>query len=123
MYVEKIIKPLEWVQVSERVIEAAGHGCTYRIMTYADGTARLSTGLFGEGTPCAATVIAKIVAEESYREQVARRLDDVPVAALIEAIRAMQNNETIRAICPSPLWGKMADALAPFEANNTRRTS
>ena len=27
------------------------------------------------------------------------------------ALEAIRDNEVVRAICPSPLWGKMADAM------------
>ena len=30
---------------------------------------------------------------------------------LYAALEAIRDNEVVRAICPSPLWGKMADAM------------
>ncbi len=30
---------------------------------------------------------------------------------LYEALEAIRDNEVVRAVCPSPLWAKMADAL------------
>ena len=30
---------------------------------------------------------------------------------LYAALELIRNNEVVRAVCPSPLWGKMADAM------------
>lgn len=30
---------------------------------------------------------------------------------MAEALELIRNNEVVRAVCPSPLWGKMADAM------------
>lgn len=30
---------------------------------------------------------------------------------LYAALEAIRDNEVVRAVCPSPLWGKMADAM------------
>ena len=43
-----------------------------------------------------------------------RKADAHLIAAapdLYAALEAIRDNEVVRAICPSPLWGKMADAM------------
>jgi len=68
----------------------------------------------GVGGPTQATDLT--LADEVKRIAEAHLIAAAPdLYAALEAIRdnleAIRDNEVVRAICPSPLWGKMADAM------------
>ena len=58
---------------------------------------------------------AKICAiDDLYGTARSRKANARLIAAapdLYEALEAIRDNEVVRAVCPSPLWAKMADAL------------
>lgn len=61
----------------------------------------------GVGGPTQATDLT--LADEVKRIAEAHLIAAAP--DLYAALEAIRDNEVVRAICPSPLWGKMADAM------------
>ena len=61
----------------------------------------------GVGGPTQATDLT--LADEVKRIAEAHLIAAAP--DLYAALEAIRDNEVVRAVCPSPLWGKMADAL------------
>ena len=61
----------------------------------------------GVGGPTQATDLT--LADEVKRIAEAHLIAAAP--DMYAALEAIRDNEVVRAICPSPLWGKMADAM------------
>jgi hypothetical protein len=56
--------------------------------------------------------VAEVYSDDCDRDEAMANAHLIAAAPdLYAALEAIRDNEVVRAICPSPLWGKMADAM------------
>ena len=56
--------------------------------------------------------VAEVYSDDCDRDEAMANAHLIAAAPdLYAALELIRNNEVVRAVCPSPLWGKMADAM------------